>query len=172
MTDPRAELRKIQGAGARYDAAQAPAEDLLLARRGTAFLARKINELDDRALDQGTRRRTIARICYEARAHAEAIAALRAGGGAGTRLPEASDQDIVEGVTLPARALRHLFHHTCVHLNVEWRDLSDSEWQLNLPDGTPVMSLPLIRAQTVWRASLDLANGAHAADIPAKLRDP
>lgn len=171
MIDPVADLKAKQGAGARYDAANAPADDLLGARRGTAFLSRKINELDDNALDLGGRRRTIARICYEARAQAEAIAQLRAEKSlAGVRL-NASEAEIAQGATLPARALRHLFHHTCVHLNVEWRDLSDAEWSLDLIDGISVASLPRLRARAVWQAALDLGNGARAVDVPEHLRD-
>lgn len=171
MIDPRAELRAIQGAGARYDSERAPAGDLLLARRGTAFLARKINELYDSGLDDGSRRRIIARICYEARAQAEAIADLRAGSPAKTVTPAAKEQEIARSVTLPARALRHLFSHTCVHLNIEWRDLTDAEWLLNLADGTPVRSLPIARAAAVWQASIGLRNGARASDIPENLRN-
>ena len=44
-------LRQRQGAGARYDAPNAPHDDLLLARRGAAYFARQLNRLDDTALD-------------------------------------------------------------------------------------------------------------------------
>src|SRR5277367_5455137 len=47
----RTRLRERQGAGARYDAPTAPAADLLLARRGTAYFARQLNALSDIELD-------------------------------------------------------------------------------------------------------------------------
>lgn len=46
----REALKARQGKGARYDAPNAPAEDLLLARRGTAHFARKLMELPDAEL--------------------------------------------------------------------------------------------------------------------------
>ena len=81
----REALRARQGAGARYDAASAPAEDLLLARRGTAYFARKLGELSDAELDAPSlredvrRRALIAQVGYHARALALAVAAARAG---------------------------------------------------------------------------------------------
>jgi maleylpyruvate isomerase len=34
-------------------------------------------------------------------------------------------------VTLPARALRFLYTHSDIHLNVEFRDLSSSQWDMS-----------------------------------------
>src|SRR5690606_34928742 len=79
------QLRARQGRGARYDSAGAPASDLLLARRGTAYFARKLNELADTDLDlpslrEGwSRRHLIAHIGYHARALAHAMEGARAG---------------------------------------------------------------------------------------------
>jgi maleylpyruvate isomerase len=53
--EARALLRERQGAGARYDSPIAPARDLLWARRGTAYFARKLNELSDSELDAPSR---------------------------------------------------------------------------------------------------------------------
>ncbi len=46
----REALKARVGKGARFDAPNAPADDLLLARRGTAYFARKLMELSDEAL--------------------------------------------------------------------------------------------------------------------------
>ena len=130
----RAALRARLGAGARYDAPSAPAEDLVLARRGTAYFARKLNELTDRELDAPslvpgwTRRHLVAHVGY----HARALTRLADWGRTGIETPmHASaaerDAEIDLGVTLPAQALRHLFTHSAVHLNVVWRDLEDAQ---------------------------------------------
>lgn len=172
----REALRARQGKGARYDAPNAPAEDLLLARRGTSFFARKLGELDDAGLYQPsaiqglTRAHIVARVSYEARAEALALDAL-----AGRDAP--SDEplpDLALAATLPARALRHLFRHAEVHLNVCWRDLTAEDWDrtVTLPDGTrlPARALPIRRARSIWQGAVDLGNGATFSDIPEELR--
>lgn len=174
-------LRARLGMGARYDAATAPHEALLLARRGTAYFARKLNELTDRELDgpclvEGwSRRHLIAHVCYQARGLARLIAWARTG----QEQPmypsaQARDEEIRLGATLPARALRNLFHHSEVHLNVEWRDLGEGAWDatLRLLDGQPVTArdTPMIRAKIVWRCAVDLGNGGRERDIPPAAR--
>ncbi|AJE44889.1 maleylpyruvate isomerase N-terminal domain-containing protein [Celeribacter indicus] len=181
----RAALKARQGKGARYDAARAPAEDLLLARRGTAYFARKLMELPDAdlsgpsALPGLTRAHVVARVSYAARHEALALEALAGGDegsgvGAIPQLPEALPSPDL-AATLPARALRHLFHHSAVHLNVCWRDLTDADWdrQITLPDGsiTTPRTLPRRRARHIWQAAIDLANGARPQDIPKYLRN-
>ncbi len=75
----RAALRLRQGRGARYDAPVAPTHDLLLARRGTAYFARKLNELSDAQLDGSSlcrgraRRHVVAHVAYHARSLAQLI---------------------------------------------------------------------------------------------------
>jgi maleylpyruvate isomerase len=170
----RAALRVRQGAGARYDSLDAPQEDLLMARHGTACFARKLAELCDAALDADslragpTRRQVIARVGYQARALAERVAAVRAG-----RDIQDVRVDEAQGVTLPARALRSLIHHSAIHLDVEWRDLREGQWDriLRLQDGTDLSlrQTPRLRAVRVWQAALDLGNGARLADVPAAL---
>ena len=51
LEEARAALRELQGRGARYDAAAAPARELDWARRGTAYFARLLNNLSDEDLD-------------------------------------------------------------------------------------------------------------------------
>ncbi|WGW04760.1 DinB family protein [Tropicibacter oceani] len=170
MSDAVAELKARQGTGARYDAPNAPAEDLLLARRGTAYFARKLNELTDRDLDHGNRRQIIAKVSYDARALAGLMAALRGGWHAADPRREALPREIAFGAALPAHALRHLFHHTEVHLNVEWRDLSAADWDRPLPGGGIARELPLQRAKALWLAAIDLGNGGRERDMPVRLR--
>ncbi|WP_421906605.1 maleylpyruvate isomerase N-terminal domain-containing protein [Mameliella sp.] len=173
-------LRARQGAGARYDAASAPAEDLLLARRGTAYFARKLAELSDSDLDApslrgGVRRRAlIAEVGYHARALAQQVGALRAGDTVQPISPAAYRAEIAQGATLPVRALRSLVHHAAIHLDVEWRDLTDAGWTLSVPLQAgavmPLRQTPRLRARVVWQAALDLGNGGRLADVPVELR--
>lgn len=173
----RAALRFRQGSGARYDAPAAPAGDLLLARRGTAYFARKLNELGDADLDGAslrdgwTRRHLIAHVAYHARALAHLFeeAAVGVDGGV-LQLQAVRAADVEDGATLPAVALRHLFRHTEVHLNVRWRDLSDAGWEVPvlLPDQRriAIRDIPLMRAREAWSAAIALNNGGRRADIP------
>ena len=68
--------------------------------------------------------------------------------------PEAQNEDIAFGATLPAHALRYLFSHSGVHLNVEWRDLDAAGWArevISLAGETvPVAPTPWRRARAIW----------------------
>ncbi|WP_425098719.1 maleylpyruvate isomerase N-terminal domain-containing protein [Tropicibacter sp. S64] len=173
----RAALRARQGAGARYDADTAPHDDLLLARRGTAYFARRLTMLSDAALDEASllpgigRRHLIAQISYQARELALALKALRA-----PLVPEEAEwrPDVALAATLPARALRHLFDHAVKHLDVEWRDLPGAAWDrdVRLLSGESLSARETARrrAQTVWQAAIDLGNGGRVADMPDALR--
>lgn len=179
--EARAVLKARQGEGARYDAPSAPVDDLLLARRGTAYFARYLNNLTDDELfapsDRAgvSRAYLVAEVSYAARHQAMALASL-----GGPAAPGMDDEDPVFptldfAATLPARALRFLFHHAEVHLNVCWRDLSDKDWDrdVTLPDGLVLSarSLPLIRAREIWTGALELGNGARKKDIPKRVRE-
>ncbi|WP_300439974.1 maleylpyruvate isomerase N-terminal domain-containing protein [uncultured Mameliella sp.] len=176
----REALRARQGAGARYDAASAPAEDLLLARRGTAYFARKLGELSDAELDAPSlredvrRRALIAQVGYHARALAQQVAAARAGEAVQPISPKTYRNEIAQGATLPPRALCSLVHHAAIHLDVEWRDLTGDGWELSVPldgaEATPLRQTPRLRARVVWQGALDLGNGGRLADVPADLR--
>jgi len=180
----RAELRVRQGAGARYDAAAAPARDLDRARRGAAYLARIIGNLSDLELDGpsawdgNTRRRLIAFAGYQARLLAEAIADARGASGASGGRARRSlriDPELIDfGATLPPQALRHLVRHAAVHLDVEWRDATDADWTAAIvaADGSRIelSQTPRQRAATVWRIAIDLDAGGRIADAPPDLR--
>lgn len=178
----RAALRVRQGAGARHDAPEAPAEALLWARLGTASVARLLNELPDAALSAPsalpgwTRAHVLARLGYQARA----LARLAEGAASGVAPPmHASDAarraEIENGASLPARALRHLIAHAAAHLDVEWRDLSAPAWdtRLTLTDGAVIATrdTPWIRARALWLGAVDLDAGGSLRDAPPGLLD-
>lgn len=176
----RRELRSRQGAGARYDSSEAPAGDLLLARRGTAYFARKLGELSNAELDGPSRmpgwsrRHVVAHVSYQARHLARLVEAARTGRGAETLVePYSQNEDVAFAATLPADALRHLFHHSEVHLNVEWRDLSAAGWRLSVValdgDTVAIRDTPLMRARHIWKSAVDLRNGGSDHDLPAGL---
>lgn len=143
------------GPGARYDDPAAPHDDLLAARRATADFARVLNALSDDALSPA-RRRIIARVGYEARALAYALEAID------HLAPDPFDLDaaIMRGETLPARALRALFQHSSIHLNVAWRDLSGNNWAASITlrrQRVRVDATPKQRARALNAASANLA---------------
>ena len=144
---------------------------LLQARRGTAFFARKLNELTDAELDGDsllpgwTRRHITAHIGYNARA----IARLIEWAATGVETPmyastEVRDHEIDFGATLSPIALRHLFDHSAVHLNVEWRDLPGDAWhhKVRTIQGreVPATETVWMRSREVWMHAVDLDNGA------------
>lgn len=182
LEEARAELRARQGAGARYDSAAAPARELGWARSGTAYFVRKLNELTDddltgpSLLPGWNRAALVAHVGYNARGLARLVEWART--GVETPMyasPEQRAAEIERGATLPARALRHLVHHSAVHLDVEWRDLPDDAWdaQVRTAQGrvVPARETAWMRAREVWVHAVDLDNGASVVDLPADLLD-
>ena len=155
-------LKARQGSGARYDAPEAPAEAMLLMRRGTAYVARLIDALPDSALT-GQTAEIIAELGYHARALTRALAGQPMWGNTASRDAERS-----LGATLPPRALRALFTHAARHLDVDLRDLSGPDWAGRTPDGLAVRDIPDIHARLLWGAALPL--GGYAKDIPERFR--
>lgn len=167
---------------ARHDLTTDPhlQQALLQARRGTAFFARKLNELTDEALDGPsllpgwTRRHIAAHVGYNARA----IARLMEWAATGAEIPmypspTARNQEIDFGATLSPIALRNLVDHAAIHLNVEWRDLPENKWgnQVKTAQGrtVPASETVWMRTREVWLHAVDLDNGATTADIPARI---
>lgn len=181
MTDARAALRARLGPGARYDDARAPGVELRWARLGTAYFARKLNELTDRQLsaeeEQGLRfRQIVCGVAYQARSFAKIIEWVRNGELRPDQDPfKALSENVQLGVTLPGAAIRHLFKHSEVHLNVEWRDLRGSEWDavVYLPGrkSVAVRETAWKRARSIWLNAVDLGNGGTFADFPVDLVD-
>lgn len=168
--------------GIRYDQTTDPdlRAVLLQARRGTAFFARKLNELTDAELDgdslmpNWTRRHVVAHVGYNARA----IARLVEWAATGVETPmytsaAVRNEEIDFGATLSPIALRHLFDHSAVHLSVEWRDLPDLAWQHKVRTiqgrDIPATETVWIRSRETWVHAIDLDNGAAFADIPASV---
>ncbi|MGY4544291.1 maleylpyruvate isomerase [Arthrobacter sp. UYNi723] len=164
---------------ARHDKTTDPRlqEELLQARRGTAFFARKLNELSDTELDGHsllpgwTRRHVVAHVGYNARA----IARLVEWAATGVETPmysssEARNHEIEFGATLSPIALRNLFDHSAVHLNVEWRDLPEEAWHHKVKTAqgriVPAEETVWMRTREVWLHAVDLDNGAVVSDIP------
>jgi maleylpyruvate isomerase len=167
---------------ARQDLTTDPAlrAELLRARRGTAFFARKLNELSDAELDGDSRlpgwsrRHVVAHIGYNARAIARLAEWART--GVMTPMYESAavrDQEIDVGATLSPIALRHLFDHSAVHLNVEWRDLPDDSWghSVRTIQGreVPAAETVWMRTREIWVHAVDLDNGASFQDVPAEV---
>ncbi len=182
LDEAREALRLRQGQGARYDAPEAPARELALARSGTAYFARKLNELSNAELYEPskvpgwTRAHVICAVAYQARALARQVEAATAG----VPIPPMQDaewaelEDLDLGATLPPRALRHLFDHAAVHLDVVWRDLPGEAWELQAPDAEgrmrPLSAGAMERARLLWQGALDLGNGGRMKDLPPELR--
>lgn len=181
LSAAREALAQSQGQGARYDAAEAPAA-LAQARLGTAFLARKLNELTDTALYQPskiegwTRAHVICDVAYQARAISRQVEAATAGHPVPPMYASAEERraEIDLGATLPPRALRHLFDHAAIHLNVVWRDLPGPGWDTLVPDqhGQPrsLRATATERARLLWQSALHLGNGASLRNLPAEFR--
>lgn len=169
---------------ARHDLTTDPVlrEQLLQVRRGTAFFARKLNELRDEELDSPSlvpgwsRRHVAAHIGYNARAIARLIEWARTG----VETPmyesyEARNHEILYGATLSPIALRNLYYHAAIHLNVEWRDLPDEAWSFKVRTiqgrEVPAAETVWMRSREIWVHAVDLANGASFRDIPIQVLD-
>lgn len=165
---------------ARHDQTTDPVllDGLLQARRGTAFFARKLNELTDAELDGDsllpgwTRRHVVAHVGYNARA----VSRLVEWAATGVETPmypsvEVRNYEIDFGATLSPIALRNLFDHSAVHLNVEWRDLPADSWhhKVKTVQGrtVPAEETVWMHTREVWVHAVDLDNGATFKDIPA-----
>ena len=74
------------------------------------------------------------------------------------------DHEIEFGATLSPIALRHLFDHSAVHLNVEWRDLPGDAWHHTVRTiqgrEVPATETVWMRSREVWIHAVDLDNGA------------
>lgn len=177
-----ADLKDRLGPGARYDANDAPHDELGMARRGTAYFARLLNGLTDGELVAPSRRpgwtkaQLVAFVGYHARSLAQFVEAIRIG-SAQPHFPSDLSQlpEVAQGATLPGRALRHLFDHAHIHLNVEWRDLTNEQWdECRLRDDGVALGIrqtPLMHATELWLGALDLDAGGRDADLPTQFRN-
>jgi maleylpyruvate isomerase len=98
---------------------------------------------------------------------------------ADSQLPPETHPDTLPSLdlaaSLPARALRHLFEHSAIHLDVCWRDLPGPAWEASVDLAgqgmVPVRDLPRLRAVNLWRHALALGSGASLRDAPPVLRE-
>ena len=152
-------------------------ERLLIARRGTAFFAQRLaaltdDELDgDTLLDGWTRRHLLAHVGY----NAAALCRLLDWAATGVETPmyesmEQRGQEINEGATLSAAALRNLFDHTVARLDEKWRHLPESAWDAEVRTAqgrsVPASETVWMRTREVWIHAVDLANGARFTSFP------
>jgi maleylpyruvate isomerase len=168
-------LRARQGAGARYDAEGAPAQELTWARRGTAYFARLLNNLTNEELDAPSsiagwsRAHVVAAVAFNAKDLTRIVEAARLGLTDIALPTEDQREEIAFAATLPAHALRNLFKHSEVHLNVEWRDLTTEQWRLNINsvrDTIEVRHTPQMRAAFTWNHAVALRSGGSVRDFP------
>ena len=169
---------------ARHDDVDDPrlAATLQLARRGTAYFSRKLNDLSDEELDGPSllpgwsRRHIIAHVGYNARA----LTRLLEWAATGVETPMyASRQqrrdEIDYGATMSPVALRHLVGHSIVHLNVRWRNLPAAAWQAQVRTAqgrtVPAAETAWMRAREVWIHAVDLDNGGSFNDFAPELVD-
>lgn len=181
LDQARQALRDRQGQGARYDAPEAPARELAWARTGTAFFARQLNDLRDADLalpcrvPGWSRAHVVADVAYNARAISRQVEAATAGTTAPMYDSAAARRDAIDlAATLPPHALRHLFAHAAVHLNVVWRDLPGAGWAAGMEDEAgrprPLSRTAFERARVLWLGALDLDAGGRWRDLPDGLR--
>ncbi|WP_121867913.1 maleylpyruvate isomerase family mycothiol-dependent enzyme [Glutamicibacter nicotianae] len=169
---------------ARHDLATDPEllDALLTVRRGTAFFGRKLNELPDSELnapsllDGWSKAHVIAHVGYNARA----LCRLLEWANTGVENPMYSspverNREIEFGATLNPTALRNLYEHSAIHLNVEWRDTPDEAWtqQVKTAQGRTVAASETIwmRTREIWIHAVDLDNGAGFEQIPENVLD-
>jgi maleylpyruvate isomerase len=160
----------------------APVRELDWARRGTAYFARLLNGIGDMEfgkpslLPMVSRRHIITHVGYQARLLSEIVGWVRSNRDG--HLPfkaEVDSEDVRQKVTLPARALRNLFVHSAVHLDVEWRDLSSAQWDTSVTDRNgqliAIRETPRWRASAIWSHAMDLGAGGRFDDMPLELAD-
>ncbi len=157
-------------------------EQLLVARRGTAYFAQRLAELSDADLDGNTlldgwtRRHLVAHVGY----NAAALCRLMDWASSGTETPmyESSEQrgrEIQEGATSPGAALRSLFDHTAARLDEKWRHAPSAAWnaQIRTAQGreVPASETAWMRTREVWIHAVDLDNGGRFGAFPEVVLD-
>jgi maleylpyruvate isomerase len=155
---------------------------LLIARRGQAYFSRKLHALSDEEFDRPSllggwdRRHLIAHVGLNARA----LTRLTHWAATGEETPmydspEQRDAEIALAATHHPQALRNLSDHAAVHLNVEWRDLTEDAWshpvRTALGRTVPVSQTIWMRTREVWVHAVDLGNDGTFDDFPEELVD-
>ena len=157
-------------------------ERLLIARRGTAYFAQRLAELTDDDLDGDsllsgwTRKHVLAHLAY----NAAALCRLMDWAATGIETPmyespEQRSQEIKQGATLSAAALRNLFDHTVARLDEKWRHLPATAWDADVRTAqgrtVPAAETAWMRTREVWIHAVDLDNGGRFGDFPDVVLD-
>jgi len=152
-------------------------EQVLVARRGTAYFAQHLGQLTDDQLDAGTllsgwtRRHLVAHVGY----NAAALCRLIQWAATGVESPMYASlarrsEEIAKGAALSGAALRNLFDHTVARLDNDWRQLPASRWSAAVRTAqgrtVPASETVWLRAREVWVHAVDLDNGAQFGDFP------
>jgi maleylpyruvate isomerase len=144
---------------------------------------RRLNELTDAQLLEPAhsvpwnRAHVVADIAYHARALCGQIEAVAAGSPTPPTYesPDERKDAVMLGGTLPPRALRHLFEHAAIHLDVVWRDLPGPLWATEAPDeqgnSRSLSRTAFDRAVVLWLGAIELGNGSRWSDLPQNLRE-
>lgn len=152
------------------------------ARRGTAFFAHTLDQLDDAELDGAsllggwTRRHVVAHIAYNARAMVRLAEWART--GVETPMYESvavRNAEIEDGATLSSAALRTFFVESAAQLDEAWTTLSADAWAhlVKTIQGReiPASDTVWMRARELWVHAVDLATSASFTDAPTEVLD-
>lgn len=152
---------------ARHDLADDPAVIRLLAltRLGTSVFSRELAALGDAELAEpsrmplSSRREIVAFVGLQARMLAERVAVVRGHAAEPHDAHEPQEYELDFTASLPAQALRNLYLHSFIHLDVEWRDLPAGRWPL-------AVDTVELRCRSIWRAAVALDGDTGYADMP------
>ncbi|WP_026549228.1 maleylpyruvate isomerase family mycothiol-dependent enzyme [Arthrobacter sp. Br18] len=152
------------------------------ARQGTAFFARKLEELSDAEFDGASLlpgwscRHVVAHIAYNARA----ISRLVAWAATGVETPmypsmEVRNDEIASGATLTPVTLRELFRDSAEQLDADWDNLPAKAWlhTVRTVQGreVPATASVWMRSRELWVHAVDLDTGANFGDLPKAVLD-
>lgn len=146
-------------------------------QRGTAYFAQRLAELTDDELDGETllagwtRKHLVAHVSYNAAALCRVLD--WAATGVETPMYESvaqRNQEILDGATLSAAALRNLFAHTVARLDGKSRNLPESACSVIVRTAqgrmVPASEVVWMRTREVWVHAVDLADGGRFSDFP------
>jgi maleylpyruvate isomerase len=145
-------------------------------QHGSAYFAQRLAELTDdeldgeTLLDGWTRKHLVAHVSYNAAALCRLLD--WAATGVETPMYESAaqrNQEIRDGATLSAPALRNLFTHTAARLDEKWRTLPEPARSAIVRTAAgrlvPAGEVAWMRSREVWVHGVDLANGGQFGDL-------
>jgi maleylpyruvate isomerase len=153
------------------------AEQLVVARQGTAFFEQSLAELNEQELDADSalagwsRKHLVAHVGY----NAIALCRLLDWPATGVETPmyespSQRNREIEAGGTLDGTTLRALIASSSARLDEKWRNLPVAAWssQVRTAQGriVPAQETVWMRTREVWIHAVDLDNGATFGDLP------